>query len=259
MPRPVRALVPVLLLALAACTTTGEGIGASDNGAIDNKKAAQANLQLGIGYMQQGDLNTAQTKLLRARKEDPDSADVHSVLGDLYARQNKVPEADAEHRAALKLAPHDPDVRNSYAVFLCSHGREAEGVQNFREAAANRQYNTPWVAYTNAAVCLRSTHRDGEVRELLQQALALRPNYDPAVLQLADIAFAASDYGRARLIIETYLLRYPATPDLLLLAWRCAAAEGDQTAREKYGARLRHDFPESDQARSLAVSHSGTD
>jgi Tfp pilus assembly protein PilF len=48
--------------------------------------------------------------------------------------------------------------------------------------------------------------------------------------------------------------RYTATPEMLMLGVRVARAQGDRLAAERYARRLRVDFPDSDQARSLSES-----
>jgi Tfp pilus assembly protein PilF len=51
-----------------------------------------------------------------------------------------------------------------------------------------------------------------------------------------------------------FLLNNPATPDLLLLAYRIAQAQKDAPAQQRYGGRLTQEFPNSDQAHALAAS-----
>ncbi len=99
---------------------------------------------------------------------------MHSARGMLYDRLGKPEKADNEFRTALRLAPHDPDMINNYAVYLCQNGRTDEGVKNFLEAARNPLYRTPEAAYTNAGVCLRAAKRDDEARAAFMKALQLR-------------------------------------------------------------------------------------
>ena len=66
------ALVGLLLLSLAACA-------AATHKANKQKDAAAYNTQLGVAYMNQGDLARAKEKLDRAVSEDPDNADVRSA------------------------------------------------------------------------------------------------------------------------------------------------------------------------------------
>ena len=219
----------------------------------NQREAAADNTQLGIQYMNQGDLNLAKMKLDRALDEDPSNPNVHSARAMLFERMGQAAKADEEFRTALKLAPHDPEVINNYAVYLCQNGRTDEGVRRFLEAAHNALYRTPQAAFTNAGVCLRAAKRDDEARVDFSAALQARPNYAEAAFQLATLDFDHGQLAAARTRIDGYINTYSATPDLLLLGVRVARAQGDALAAQRYGRRLQLDYPESDQARALAA------
>jgi type IV pilus assembly protein PilF len=247
--RALACMLPgsALALLLAACAT---------NSKAHTDKAHEAaiyNVQLGVAYMNQGDLERAKEKLDRAVTQDPDSADVHSARAALFARLGNKDKADAEYRAALRLAPHDPRMVNNYAVYLCQNGRSDEGVKRFLEAARNPLYPTPEAAYTNAGVCLRAAKRDDEARVDFARALQLKPNFSEAQFQLANLQFDHGELVPARTGIDTFLGSYNATADLLLLGVRVARAQGDRVAAQRYARKLQLDFPGTDQARALAA------
>lgn len=237
--------LPVLLL--AACSSTGSKLSTQKQ-----HDAAAYNVQLGIAYMNQGDLERAKEKLDRAATQDPDSADVHSARATLYDRLGDSEKADAEFRTALRIAPHDPRMVNNYAVYLCQNGRTDEGVKRFLEAAHNPLYTTPEIAYTNAGVCLHNAKRYDDARSNFMRALQVRPNFAEAQYQLANLQFERGEYPAARTGIDTFIATYQATPDLLLLGVRVAHAQGDRLAAQKYARKLKLDFPGTDQARALA-------
>jgi type IV pilus assembly protein PilF len=216
-------------------------------------EAAIYNVQLGLAYMSQGDLERAKEKLDRALSQDADSADVHSARAQLFARLGEKDKADSEYRAALRLAPQDPRMVNNYAVYLCQNGRSDDGVKRFLEAARNPMYPTPEAAYTNAGVCLRSAKRDEEARVNFARALQLKPNFAEAQFQLANLQFDHGELVPARTGIDGFIGTYNATPDLLLLAVRVARAQGDRVAAQRYARKLQLDFPGTDQARALAA------
>ena len=233
------------LALLAGCASSAQ--------ANRSKDAAAYNVQLGLAYLSQGDLQQAKDKLDRALDEDPSNANVHSARAMLFERMNQPAKADEEFRTALRLAPHDPDVINNYAVYLCQSGRTDDGVKRFLEAAHNALYRTPQAAYTNAGVCLRAAKRDDEARVNLAAALQLRPNYAEAAFQLATLEFDHEQLAAARTRIDGFISTYDATPDLLLLGVRVARAQHDAVAAQRYARRLQLDYPGSDQARALAA------
>jgi type IV pilus assembly protein PilF len=246
-PGALAALTGLLTaLALAGCA------GAGPQHSNKERDAAAYNVQLGIAYMNQGDIPLAKEKLDKALTEAPDSPDVHSARAMLFGRMGESAKADSEFRAALRLAPHDPNVINNYAVYLCQHGRTDEGVRRFEEAAHNALYRTPEAAYTNAGVCLRQAKRDDEARADFSRALQLRPNFAEAAFQLTDLQFRHGELGPARAGIDAFIGSFDATADRLLLGVRVARAQGDKVAAQRYARRLQLDFPGSDQARALA-------
>jgi type IV pilus assembly protein PilF len=242
----LRWLALLLALALAGCTDSGPKKAKTEDAAVYNT-------QLGLGYLHQNELAIAKEKLDRAVKQDPSYAPAHSARAMLYDRLGEPKVADEEFRAALRLAPDDPTMVNNYAVYLCQHGRTDEGVKKFQEAAANALYRTPEAAFTNAGVCLRAAKRDEEARPLFIKALQVRPSYDEAAYQLANLQYQHKELAQARGLLDAYLANFPQTPDLLLLAVRVARAQGDQAAAQKYARRLQTDFAGSEQARALSV------
>jgi type IV pilus assembly protein PilF len=227
-------------------------------GCVNQQKAAQRrdaaiyNTELGIAYMRRGELAVAQTKLDRALKENPDDPDVHSARALLFARLQQPEQADREFREALRLAPKNPDFQNNYAVYLCSVGRNDEGVQTFLRAAHNPEYLTPELAYVNAGICLRASHHDVEAYQMFVDALTIRPNFPQALWQLADLNFSEGKLADARQEIDSFIASNQETPDLLLLAVKVTRAQHDQLDAALYARRLQLDFPNSAEARELA-------
>lgn len=241
-------------VALAGCTAGG----AEDAQPSSSAQAASINVQLGLDYLRQGDLQLANNKLQRALSEDPHNADVHLAMALLDDQLGEAKDADREYRRALAISHRDPKMLNDYAVFLCSHDRAAEGVHYADEAAANPLYPTPWAAETNAGICLHNLHRDTEALQRFTHALATNPGFADAVYQSAALEFAQQHFVQARLSIDVFLMNNQSTPDLLLLGWRIAGAQNDAAGQQRYKARLDHDFPRSGQARALELAAGGS-
>jgi type IV pilus assembly protein PilF len=234
------------LVALAACVTTGDL-----QRPKSDKDAAIANVKLGVAYMQQNNLALAKEKLERAEKQDPKNLEVHTSLAFLYEKLEKPEEAEREYQAALKVSPGSADVANNYAVFLCRSGKVDAAIKMFDSAAQNKLYSTPWAADTNAAVCLRANKRGAEAVPYLERALALRPNYAEAVLELGDLQLELGHPDVAQKTVDRYLSMGIATPEVLLIGVRAAIVRGDRVSADNYARRLRRDFPNSASTRVL--------
>lgn len=241
------ALAGVLLLA-TACTTTGDTVG---DRPIDDKEAAKANVQLGMAYLQRGDLPLAKEKLDRAEKQDPRSFEVHWAQAALNERLNQPKEAERYYQSALKLAPNNGEVSNTYATFLCRSGKVDQALKLFDSAANNPLYSTPWAASTNAAVCLRSDKRDGDAVPYLERAIVRRPDYAAAVVELADVQLALGKPEAARAAVDRFLGIGRKSPDVYLVGVRVALKQGDKVMADTLARLLRRDYPNSPQASEL--------
>ncbi|RYG67577.1 type IV pilus biogenesis/stability protein PilW [bacterium] len=242
------ALVAVAALGallLAGCVTN------NPEREVVPKDAARANLQLGIAYLQQGNLALAKEKLERAEKQDGRNAEVHTGLAFLYERLDRKKDAESHYASARRLAPDSADIANTYGVFLCRNGKADAAVREFEAAAKNPLYTTPWAALTNAGVCLRSAKQPEAAVRYLQQSIQIRPNYTEAVVELADLQLeqgsAEAAYGTANGFLGLGL----SSPDVLLVALRAAQARGDSNTVSQLARRLRRDFPNSIQTRAL--------
>jgi type IV pilus assembly protein PilF len=149
------------------------------------------------------------------------------------------------------LGKGDPNIQNTYASFLCSTGKAVEGEKLFAEVARSPLYQTPEVALTNAGVCVRATGDLVDAEKYFNRALAIRPNYPEAMLQLGNIAFDRGDAALALDIVTRYLAVNPPTPDVLWLGFRAQRKLGDPVAAAAYARRVQSEFPDSEQALML--------
>lgn len=243
-PAPWRALPAALMLALAACASTQ----VSESGReVDMQQAASDNVRLGVAYMNQGNLALAKEKLDRAAKQDPKSHEVYWAMASLSERLNRPEDAARNYRTAFQLAPDNPELTNTYAVFLCRNGKLDEALPMFDRVIENRLYQTPWAVATNAAVCLRAEKRNADAEPYLKKAVYDRPNFVPAVVELADLQLTMSKPDEARATIDAYLVAFK-SPDVLLLGVRAAVAQGNcQVAEDTYARALHRDFASSPQ------------
>ena len=221
------------------------------------KSAAADNVQLGLAYLQQGNLPRSREKLDRALKQDPSNANAHAVYGLFYERLGDQKKAEEQFKSAMSIAPDDPAQVNIYAGYLCRQGRVDEGVTKFVQVARNALYRTPEIAFTNMGVCLRSRQRDDEAASAFRRALAVKQDYAEAVFQLADLDLAHGRALEARQGVDRYIANYGATADLLLLGVRASRTLGDAQGVERYSKALRSDFPGSDQTKSLNTAAAG--
>jgi type IV pilus assembly protein PilF len=244
MSRAILAALPLALLAACVTTTDRER-------SVDNKGASEDNVELGIRYMQQGNLQTAKEKLDRAAKQDPKSPKVYWATAALNEAMNLPKEADRNYQKALDLDPANSNIVNTYAVFLCRQGEVDRAVKMFDKVIADKLYPTPYAAAANAGVCLRGDKRNADAERYFERALALGPTFADAVVGLADLQISQGKPEAARKTVEGYMASGSKSPDVLVVAVRATVVQHDCTTAQLYARILRREFPNSAQAGAL--------
>jgi type IV pilus assembly protein PilF len=214
-------------------------------------QAAVANMQLAIEYMKLGQLANSRTCIEKALKEDPSNADVQMTAGLVYERINDMPKAEHAYSEANRLGKKDPNISNTYAIFLCRTGKTAAGEKLFLEVSVNPLYQTPEVALANAGACARGANDLVNAEAYFKRALAIRPNYSEALLQLGNIAFDGGDAAQALDYVQRYLAVNKPTPEILWLGFRAQRKLGDAVAAAVYARRVQTEFPDSEQAKNM--------
>lgn len=244
-------VIPLLVLLLTGCVTELKGRQPPQE---DLPEAARLNLEMGIGYLRQGDLRAAKVKLQRAIEDDPDLVLAHTVLGLVYERLGDPEGAEKYYRQAVALAPENPDALNSLAAFLCLNAESsAEALKLFDRALAvplSQTFSNKAMLNTNAGTCAKRTDLP-RAENYLRAALGSDPTYSIALLQLADVSYQRSNYLQSRAFLQRYMAIEEASPDVLWLGMQVETAMGNVPAADEFGARLQEDFPESVETRML--------
>jgi len=248
-----RVAVGITVLLVAGCVTSR-----SNGRAVDQKEAARANTQLGVAYLRQGNMAQAKEKLEKAEKQDPKSHEVQYALALFSERMNLPADAERHYQSALKLSSNNAEVSNAYAVFLCRSSKIDQALRLFDEVSRNPLYNAPWVAATNAAICMRSDKRNADAVPWLDRAIALRPDYYPAVVELGDLYIENREPQKARAAVDRFLSIGRKSGDVLLVGVRAAMAQGDRAAADIYARLLRRDFPNTPATNALPQVLQGT-
>jgi len=246
-----------LVLPLLAVLMSAGCMSASGSRDTDFKEAARLNTDAGAEYLRKGQFRDAKDKLDSAVKQDPSYYKAHWVMALLLEQIDRPAEADGYYKTAMRLQPEDPDIANTYAVYLCKSGKVDEALPLFEGLIRNKLYREPWAAATNAALCLRNDKRNADALALLERALTMRPDYVDAVIQKADVQLAVGRGAQSRQTVDAYLAldvlksRDPHRPEVLMLGVRAAQSMGDCTAADNYARLLRRDYAASPQTAAL--------
>ncbi|MCP4877199.1 MAG: type IV pilus biogenesis/stability protein PilW [Gammaproteobacteria bacterium] len=215
-----------------------------------DEKASAINVQLGIGYLRQNNLDLASEKLTKALRQNSNSAAAHNAYAILQERLLQLDKAEYHYERATSLDPENAQAANNYGAFLCRNGRELESEKYFLRALDNPLYNTPEYAYTNAAVCLLRVKQTKVAKDYLRKAIASKNDFGPALLALGNILFEEADYRRAKPFLDHYHLVAQPSARSLWLAIRNTLELDSGGDVDELARRLEREFPDSEEYKS---------
>ena len=220
----------------------------------ESDEAAGHNYQLGVQYFRKGNYGLARDRLIRSLDFDPKMAPTHSMLALTYVQLSNTRLATEHFDLAVRYGPNDQDVRNTYAVFLCGQGDYDEARKQFDRAINIRENDNPELMMSNAGVCM-AKKPDFELAErYFRQAIARRPNYGEALIQLAALKHRTEDNLTARAFLQRYLAFNEASAAVLYLAIQIETELGMNREATDYLNRLLRDFPDSPEARQTLTT-----
>lgn len=210
-----------------------------------NPKASAINTQLGVGYLQQGQMERAKMKLLLALKQDPNSSDGNGAMAYYYDRIGNAKEAEKYYRKAYELASSKGGASNNYGVFLCKHNRFKEADKYFKQAINDPQYIKTAEVYENMGLCALDVQQTAEAEEYFKQALVINNQLSDALFEMAKLEYGKGKYLEA----EQYLRRYNSvtqpTPRSLWLDIQVAEKIGNKDLVASNALLLKHKYPKS--------------
>ena len=243
-----------LIICMLAIGAAGCASNSGSNSKADPVRASQINLDLAVDHLRKGNLALAKEKLDRSLEQDPRNAAAHSVAGLLYDRLGNTNKADSHFQRAVSLAPDNSEYKNNYPVFLCQHGRHARGEKLALQAASDRLYRTPEIAYFNAGTCARNAGNLDSAEQHFRQALKFKPRFEEALLQMADIEYEQKNYMSARAFLQRYMEVGRTTPASLWLGVRIERSLGNTAIAQHYAHRLKTEYPNANQTKELVES-----
>lgn len=142
----------------------------------ENKKdlhiASAYNVDLGLGYLKQGNVERAKGKLLLALEQDDRNTTAYAAMAYFLERTGDEKDAASYYQKALNIAPEEGDLLNNYGTFLCRMHRYDEAEHYFLRAAKKMNYVNTVAAYENAALCALDAKRYEKAHTYFEKVLA---------------------------------------------------------------------------------------
>ena len=235
------------LMAGCVSTTTGSITEPKRN----DKEAAELNYQLGARYYNNGSYSLARDRLLLAIEIDPKMAAAYTTLALAYEALDNQRLAREAYEKAIRVAPRDFDVQNTYAVYLCRQQDYRQAQKFFDKAGSHPENDDAEVTLTNAGVCMGQKPDLAAAEKYFRMALEHKLNYGEALLQLCLLKFQQEDYLSARAFLQRYMSSAIPTAGVLYLASRIEDMLGNDRGKIDYEDQLIREFPTSPEARKV--------
>ena len=159
---------------------------------------------LGIIFLEKGQLDDAISNLQAAIDVRPENAPAHDNLAKALLQKGQVSEAMVHYRKFLEIQPDNVEARNTLGTALIQQGRLREAIDQWQEALAiqpengNAASNLAWVF----SACPEDSIRDGKhAVELAEKALRISGGKIPMIYKVLAAAYAES--GRFGDAVET--------------------------------------------------------
>lgn len=156
---------------------------------------------------------------------------------------------------ALAISPNSAEINNNYGWFLCNtQNKPAEAIAYFDKALSDPTYPNPQVAYLNKGICSARSGQFGLSEAYLERALAVSPQFFPALKELARTKMLAGNLKDADYYFRQYQSQIDMlSPDDLLLGWRLSRSLGQTQAAYEYEAQLRANYPYSEELQMITT------
>jgi len=159
----------------------------------------------------------------KALQLDPELAEAHARLADIYQQLFRWSDAEAEYKRALELKPNDAATHLAFAIWLACQGRTEEAIAWSRRARELDPLGTS--GNTIGHILLYARHYDEATHEL-RSVLALQPDDAEALWYLGTVLIAQGRPAEAIPVLEKALSAYDRSPVLLGFLVRAYAFAG---------------------------------
>jgi type IV pilus assembly protein PilF len=257
-PASLRWLLAGVVFTLAACGTpysrsglVGVATGESERPVADrppaneNENRARIHVELGQNYLQAGNYGTALDEAKAAIGYDRSYSPAYLLIATTYMFLDDQAAARANFEQAIQMSPSDPEINNTYGLYLCANGQEKEGLEHLAVAMRNPYYRTPSRPQFNAGLCYLRLKDDVQAEAAFLRAVQQDPANSQAYLELADIAYRRGNYDAAQKYIGSLQKLGPPSAAAAWLGLRIERKLGNKEAAAGYAQQLKTRFPTS--------------
>ncbi len=221
----------------------------SEQRAAHGMEGAEIHTQLALMYFNLGERQTALEELMVALAFDKNYPNAYAVRGVIHSSLGQDDKAETDFNRAISLSPNSPEINDQYGAFLCKINKTDAAFRHFKVALEDPLYRTPGSVHYNAGICsLKVSKTDQAMDYFLKTVTMGSPYSEMANVRLADLLYHQNNLGESRIYLEEAMRQMePPSAEALWLGIRLERREGQKTAENSYAARLRKNYPSSEE------------
>lgn len=204
----------------------------------DAQQRSEARIELGIGYMQKGDMRKARENLEQALIHSPNYYRAQLSIAHYYEQVGETQSAESFYKKALKRHPNNGDVLNNYGTFLCKQGEFALADKYFNHAIQQQNYYLTSTSYENAALCAMKVQQTEQAISYFKRALDFEPDRVRSALTLAELEIRVGSLEDARLRLVRFHHKFGLHKPSLKLLIELEQKAGNPNVAEEYKRKL---------------------
>ncbi|MFM2589826.1 type IV pilus biogenesis/stability protein PilW [Vibrio sp. TBV020] len=230
-------LLAITLLASGCMTVEAP----SNNAPTANaRERSEARIELGIGYLNQGNMLKARENLEKALEHDPKYYRAQLSLAHYFEKVGEDESAEKLYKSALSQHPKNGNVLNNYGTFLCKHERYEQADKFFNKAINQPYYYLISASYENAALCALKSGNTEQAQQYFHRSLDHDPYRPRSLLNLAKLEIDNGDYTDARIRLMQFHQRYGTQKPSLQLLIELEQRAGNKALEQKYRNKLEN-------------------
>jgi len=236
----------LLAVSLASCVSDGPPNPLSTK--KGRETARDAYIQLGLGYLQEGDIERAKGPLNKALELDSRSSNANAAMALVFQSEMEPELADEHFRRALSSSSKGVGrtrILNNYGSFLYEQGRYKEAMKRFNKASDDSMYAGRPRVFENLGLAALKLNKTDKAQEYFERALRLDPKRPQALLEMAEMARVKNEYTKALAYYQRFVDLSAQTARSLLIGARLADHTGDRDRAKSLGLQLKKLYPET--------------
>ncbi len=157
-------LLSFAILSLFGCATNSR----------ENKERAALHMDIGTGFLAQGQYPQAMSELLNAEQLDPSNPRILNNLGIAFYVRGRLKQAEGKFRRAIKVEPKFSDAKNNLARVLLDQRRFNEAIRLLQEVEGDLTYTNPEKTLSTLGMAYFEMGQFAKAESYLSRSLEMR-------------------------------------------------------------------------------------